>query len=96
MKRLALLAGTTLCLTMVVATGCGQKQENVSYKKISRNLTPELSTLSERKIDVDRHVQETNNQNMRMFVEDWGRSFYTDAPSRLSPFPITNPTGVPR
>lgn len=97
MKRLSPITGlAAVAMISMVAVGCGQKQENVSYKKISKSLTPELNTLAERKVDVDRHVKETNNQNTRMFISDWGRAFYTDHPSRLTGMPVTYTSGQPR
>ena len=66
------------------ATGC------------STSLTPEMRGTVERPADVSNHVTYTNNANWRMFNDDLGRSFYTDHPSRLSPFPIMYTSGMPR
>ena len=36
------------------------------------------------------------DQNYRMISDDWNRMWYTDHPSRLSPFPVTYTSGNPR
>jgi len=90
------------CLTVLAGSvsllaGCqGSGIDDVSYAAISGNLTPELAGLVERPIDVDRNLSITNNQNWRMFSDDWGRVFYTDHPSRLSPMPVVSTSGNPR
>lgn len=84
-----LLAGT------LALTACASKND-VSYGAISRNLTPELQGLQERPIDVSRNMRVAQNQNWRMFSDDLGRFFYTDHPSRLSPFPVVDTSGNPR
>jgi hypothetical protein len=89
-------------LTVVVAataltTGCASdKTSDTSYAAISGDLTPELMTLSERPIDVDRHISFNNDLNGRMFWNDLGRVFYTDRASWLTPYPTGSVTGVPR
>ncbi len=89
---LTVLAGSVSLLAGCQGSGTG----DVSYAAISGNLTPELAGLVERPIDVDRNLSATNNQNWRMFSDDWGRLFYTDHPSRLSPMPIVQTSGNPR
>ena len=102
---------TSACLTVLagsvaILAGCqgfgyqaspfNPGADDVSYAAISGNLTPELAGLVERPIDVDRNLSITNNQNWRMFSDDWGRVFYTDHPSRLSPMPVVSTSGNPR
>ncbi len=88
---------TVLAGSVALLTGCqGSGIEDVSTAAIYGNLTPELAGLAERPIDVDRNLSVTNNQNWRMFSDDWGRVFYTDHPSRLSPMPIVQTSGNPR
>ncbi len=105
---LTVLAGSVALLTGCQSTGYHAARtalwpipfepgaEDVSYAAISSNLTPELAGLVERPIDVDRNLSISSNQNWRMFSDDWGRVFYTDHPSRLSPMPIVSTSGNPR
>ena len=93
-----ILAGLTLgALGAAVLVGCSSSSpHNVSFDAISGNLTPELQGLTDRPVDNQRNVAVTNNQNWRMMSDDLGRVFYTDHPSRLSPYPITYTSGNPR
>ncbi len=85
-----LLIGT-ICLI-----GCSSNPERVSYGAITHNLTPELRGMQERPIDISRNMRVAQNQNWRMLSDDLGRVFYTDHPSRLSPYPIVDTSGNPR
>lgn len=77
--------------------GCASTNiDDVSHRSIFSNLTPEMRTTSERPVDVERHMAATNNGNTRAFWNDLGSTFYTDYPSRLSPFPIFSSSGMPR
>lgn len=92
---------TFLCLSAValaaLLAGCETDDEmRVSTDDILDDLTPELQTLTERPVDVDRNLAVNNNQNDRMFWDDLGRVFYTNQPSTLSPYPIVSTSGVPR
>ncbi len=92
---LTVLAGSVALLAGCQGIG-SPGAEDVSYAAISGNLTPELAGLVERPIDVDRNLAVTANQNWRMFSDDWGRLFYPDHPTRLSPMPIVYTSGNPR
>ena len=96
MKTIAGL--TDVIATTALLTGCkgGGDPENVSYSAISHNLTPELLSLAERPIDIDRNIWMSANQDMRSFWSDMGRAFYTNHPSTLSPYPIELTSGEPR
>jgi len=89
--------GLLLLAATITLTGCQKSstEEDVSYFAITRNLTPELLTLSERPIDVDRNMAVQRNQNYRMFWGDLGRFIYTDRASDLSPYPIQRTSGIP-
>ncbi len=89
MKTRSLAAGGLL----IVLAGCSI--HDVDPDSINRNLTPELQTLNERPVDVDRHIWYTQNVNGRLFWEDLGRAFYYDHPSRLSPVDIPAVSGKP-
>jgi hypothetical protein len=88
---------TVLALLTVALAGCKTGEGNdVSYKAISHDLTPELRGLEQRPIDIDAHIAYMANANWRMMSDDLGRVFYTDHPSRLTPFPMTKTSGQPR
>lgn len=77
-------------LAVVVAAplaGC-QSDADRRAARIRRNLTPELDTLYQRESDIDNALALTFDENGRMFLQDLGRAFYVDRPSRLSPEPI--------
>ncbi len=82
-------------LTAIVSTGLAGCQTATSFSGLSGNLTPNLAATVERPIDMDRHGAVTMNQNWRSAVDDLGRAFYTDHPSRLSPFPIIATRNAP-
>lgn len=89
---LSVLAGVGLGLT-----GCQSSNPyDPSFRAVRANPTPELLTLNERPVDVDRHVGYTDNVNMRLMWEDLGRAWYADHPSRLSPSDIVYTSGRPR
>ncbi len=96
MNRIA--TSLALAVGSITLVGCstGNDINDVSYGSITRNLTPELRSIAERPIDIDRHVAATNNGNMRALWVDIGHIFYTDYPSRLSAFPIFSNSGMPR
>lgn len=91
MKCSALIIAT---LSAVVLTGCYHSND-VSYSSITRNLTPELQTLTERPSDVHTNIAVSRNQDMRMLQEDLGRLMLLDGPSKLSPYPIIDTAGNP-
>jgi hypothetical protein len=86
MKRIRL---SCLALATVAAclAGCSSSNSpsSVSYSAIRNDLTPELATIAQRPIDVDKDLALTDNFNLRMLGSDLGRVFYTNRPSRLSP-----------
>lgn len=63
-------------------------EDDVTNEAILDDLTPELTTLAERPIDVDANVARQFNNDWRQFWEDWGRVFLLNDPIRLSPKPI--------
>ncbi len=89
---------TKLALTLLFAAtslmGCAG--DATSYKSIAGDPTPDLAGLVERPVDIDRHIAYMRNTNWRSASDDLGRVFYTDHPSRLSPFPIVATSGQPR
>ena len=81
-----------------VLVGCSRPSSpyDVSFDAIRADLTPELLAVSDRPVDEQRNLAVTNNQNLRLMFDDLGRAFYTDHPTRLSPYPITYTSGNPR
>ncbi len=80
------------CLLVFSALGFGCAA-GVSYggrehAAVRANPTPELYTLYQRSIDVDNALTIMQNSNVRMYNQDFGRVFYTDRPSRLTPEPV--------
>jgi hypothetical protein len=91
MKVVACLAATVL-----VGMTLGGCYSSTSLHSILHNLSPELSGTAEREVDIQRNYAVMADANCRMFRDDWGRVWYTDHPSRLSPMPITYTSGMPR
>lgn len=95
-----ILAGLILgALGGAVLVGCSSSPRNpydVSFDAIRRDLSPELRAMTDRRVDEQRNMAVAYNQNKRMFYDDLGRAFYTDHPTRLSPYPITYTSGNPR
>jgi len=96
MSRLVagLIAGTAICL----AAGCAPKADldDVSYRAISRNITPEVMGMTERPIDIDRNIRMSWNQDLRAMWGDLGRMWMTEGPSGLSPHRTIATSGQPR
>jgi hypothetical protein len=76
--RKVLFTAAAILLGVSCVTGCG----------VRHNLTPELSTMSDRPVDVDNTWALTCDENWRMFVSDFQRGALIDRPSRLTPEPI--------
>ena len=85
-----------LCVLAAALAGCSSSGGDTSYGAISGNLTPDLQGLAERPIDADSHMAYGWNTQWRTMYEDLGRAWFTDHPSRLSPFPIAYTSGMPR
>ncbi|MFO0829316.1 MAG: hypothetical protein U0572_14355 [Phycisphaerales bacterium] len=92
--RTALVSAVGLAL--VVLAGCQSNPEATDFNSIKSNLTPELQTLTQRPVDVDRAVAVTANEDFRMMWMDLGRQFYLDRPSSLAPYYIVPTGGTPR
>ena len=88
-SRIVTVFGITACVALV---GCGNK--HVTQKEITGDLTPELRGTSLRPAEAHNAFALTSNQNLRMLSDDLGELFYTNTPSRLSPYPIVNNTGL--
>ena len=79
-----------------LAAGCQYDPNDVSFYAIRHSLPPELRGAVDTQDDADRHLAVTNNTNARLLMDDLGRTFYTDRPSRLSPLPVVYTSGNPR
>ncbi len=94
-----IFAGLILgALSGAVLVGCSSPSSpyDVSFDAIRGDLTPELRAMTDRLVDEQRNMAVAYNQEKRMLFDDLGRAFYTDHPSRLSPYPITYTSGNPR
>ena len=83
-------ACVTLAALAVALCGC---HKHVTQKDITSDLTPELKGISMRPQEAHNALAVAQNANMRMFSDDLARTFLTNTPSRLSPFPIINTSG---
>ena len=85
--RSALLIAALAAVCVAPMVGCKSEADRRA-SRIRRNLTPELDTLYQREDDIDNALALTFDENGRMILQDLGRAFYTDRPSRLTPEPI--------
>ena len=101
LQRIAVFA-----ITGAMLTGCatsarhgGSAADNsrihASLGSILGDLTPELQGLHERPVDVYRNLAIVKNAHLRLLSDDLGRTFYTNHPSRLTPYPVMSLTGNP-
>ena len=74
----------------VLLFGCTGNQASLE------NITPSMDTLAQTYTDTDVDLSVTDNKNLRMAQEDLGRVWYTNRPSRLTPYPVVNTTGNPQ
>ncbi len=77
-------------LSLALLSGCGDSPR-ARHTMIRLQPTPEVDTLYQRGVDVDNKLTVMDDENWRMFVQDLGRAFYTDRPSRLTREPIPHP-----
>ncbi len=73
-----------LSVAALLLGGCYSNTAAGRDAKVRGNLTPELSTLAQRPIDVDNRTTLTFDENLRMANEDWNRLWLLDRPSRLA------------
>ncbi len=76
--------------------GCAYDPENVSFDYIKGHVSPELDGLTERPVDIQRNLAVNEDQTLRMFWADLGRTWLMDQPSMLSPYYIISTNGQPR
>ena len=96
MKRIPRWTTTfVLAAGLTTLTAC-ESGGDVSYSAISGDLTPELMTINERPVDVDRSIAFYENMMWRSFWSDLGRVFYTDRPNPLSPYELPAMNGQAR
>ena len=88
----AVVTGSLLLVGLL--GGCAQ--DDVSFRSIRFNLSPELASTADRPDDIERHLAVMSDLNMRSFWDDVQRVWYVDHPSRLSPYPIISTSGNPR
>lgn len=89
-------ASLLVAATIAAGIGCASDPTATDFKSIKNDLTPELTNIAERDVDIERNLATTSNQNLRMFWNDVGRAWYVDRPSILSPYFIIPTSGQPR
>jgi type IV pilus biogenesis protein CpaD/CtpE len=83
------LATATLALGLAALLGgCASNTPSARHAAVRDNPTPELDTLYQRPAEIDNRLTLTTDENLRMFVEDWGRVWLLDRPSRLTREPV--------
>jgi hypothetical protein len=75
--------------------GCSA-EDPVSAKSIRGDPAPELRGVGETSQEGSNNLAVYMNVNSREFMDDIARTFYTDHPSRLSPYPIVYTSGNAR
>lgn len=81
-----LFLASALIAGVAISSGCSSSKDK-RVVKLRQDPTPEMSTLYQRKDDVNNALAIYFNEMDRMFWQDMGRAFYTDRPSRLTPEP---------
>jgi len=76
----------TLFVTLAALQGCYSQPSSVTEQL--ENLTPNMDGLSETYNENDAGIAVVNNENERMYVDDWRRAMLLDKPSMLSPIPV--------
>lgn len=84
----ALLAASAIA-GVTALVGCGSHGDARSAK-LRNNLTPELSTLNQRKVDIANERAYTKNVNYRQARDDWESIWLLDRPARMTLFPMTH------
>ena len=77
---------TTGLITLTALLGCQPNSHSTSA--VLGDLTPNLDGLSETYSENDAGIAVVNNDNERMYVDDWRRALILDKPSALSPYPV--------
>ena len=97
-----LISGAAV-VVLATSFGCAFSDEarvtsddSLTFAEAADDPTPELISTRQRPVDVDRQLAYMKNVNNRSFWDDLSRAFYTDHPSRLSPYPIMSTSGEPR
>jgi hypothetical protein len=67
-------------------TGCYQGGKE--HREIQDNMTPELMSTAQRRVDVSDMTSLSWATDNRMFWDDLARAWYTDRPSHLTPYPV--------
>lgn len=87
-RRPALVGSILLATGLLAGCYAGGGSPVGRDAQLRSSPTPELMTLYQRQVDVDNSLAIMADENWRMFVQDLGRIFYTDRPSRLTREPV--------
>lgn len=82
------VVAVSLLTTAVLGACASDDYSYTAAKEIQGNATPNLDTLSQRRVDIDNTIAVTFDTNGRLFNEDMGRFWLLDRPSRLTPTPM--------
>jgi hypothetical protein len=82
------LALTTLALLSVGLGACGGNAQSTAAGDVRNNITPELSTLTSRPVDLKNDRALVANYNWRIMSQDFNRAMFLDRPSRLTHLPM--------
>jgi hypothetical protein len=90
--RRGLLPGLTAGLAVAAAGMVGCSVHNPGgpgyHAEFSNNPTPWVDTLDETEVEYKNQVAHTYDTNSRNILEDLGRLWLADRPSRLTPMPV--------
>jgi hypothetical protein len=84
------------CAGLAAAALAGCANKKVTYGDVTGNPSPELQSLTQTPKEYHNDFALSSSTNLRMFWDDLAHVFYSNSPSRLSPFPITTTGGQPR
>jgi hypothetical protein len=94
MTRALRLTATMFAFALLVSlVACSKKTQQ---QEIIGDLSPEMQATAQRPDDVNTNFAYMTNTDMRGFWDDLGRVFYTDHPTKLSPYPIAEMSGSPK
>jgi hypothetical protein len=82
------LSVASLALVSLGLGACGGNAQSTNAGDIRNNLTPELSTLTARPVDLKNERALVANYNWRIMSEDFNRAMLLDRPTRLTSLPM--------
>jgi len=80
---------STVSLLALAGTLSGCHSNTHSTNAVVSDLTPNMNGLAETRSQNDAGIALVNNENERMYIDDWRRLMLLDKSSSLTPYPIT-------